>query len=101
MRAYPDASFDVEYIDVARDELYRRCDARFLFMLSSGALEEARSLMALGLSPDLPAMRAVGMPELTGHLQGKWSLDEAVVKAQQATRNYAKRQVTWFKHQLR
>jgi tRNA dimethylallyltransferase len=46
-------------------------------------------------------MRAVGVPELIGHIKGEWGLDEAISRAQQATRNYAKRQVTWFKHQLK
>jgi tRNA dimethylallyltransferase len=70
-------------------------------MMEAGALEEARTLRALHLSPDLPAMRAVGVPELIGHLEGKWSLDEAISRAQQMTRNYAKRQMTWFRHQLK
>jgi tRNA dimethylallyltransferase len=99
-RPYGDVRFETEGIEVPREELYRRCDARFLAMIEAGAVEEARALMALGLSPDLPAMRAVGVPELTLHLQGQWSLDEAIIRAQQATRNYAKRQITWFRHQL-
>lgn len=100
VKPYPHATFEIEYLNVSREALYRRCDARFLSMMEAGALEEARSLQALGLSNELPAMRAVGVPELIGHLEGKWSLDEAIKRAQQATRNYAKRQVTWFKHQL-
>ncbi len=98
---YPHATFRTELIDVPRAELYRRCDERFLAMMQEGALEEARKLYTLGLSPDLPAMRAVGVPELIGHIKGEWGLDEAISRAQQATRNYAKRQVTWFKHQLK
>jgi len=99
-KAYPDADFTIEYCDVAREELYRRCNARFLAMLEAGAVEEVRALHALGLSSTLPAMRAVGVGELIAHLNGKWTLDEATKHAQQATRNYAKRQVTWFTHQL-
>jgi tRNA dimethylallyltransferase len=100
-RPYGNVRFAIENIDVPREELYRRCDARFLAMMQAGALEEARALMELGLSPDLPAMRAVGVPELIGHLKGQWSLDEAIAKARQATRNYAKRQMTWFRNQLK
>jgi tRNA dimethylallyltransferase len=100
-RPYGDVAFKADYVDVPREELYRRCDARFLTMMKAGALEEVRAFAALKLSPDLPAMHAVGVPELMGYLKGQWSLGEAVAKAQQATRNYAKRQVTWFKHQLK
>jgi tRNA dimethylallyltransferase len=89
-KPYPDTQFEVEVIDVPREELYRRCDARF----------EVRTLHALALSPTLPAMNAVGVPELIGYLEGKWDLAEATQKAQQATRNYAKRQLTWFRNQL-
>jgi len=99
IKLYPDVTFDSEYIDIPRAELYQRCDARFLIILEAGALEEVQALYALKLSPDLPAMRAVGVPELIAHIEGKWDLDEAKKHAQQATRNYAKRQVTWFKNQ--
>ncbi len=99
-KPYPEAQFSVEFIDPPREELYLRCDVRFTAMLDAGALEEVRALMALNLSPDLPALRAVGVPELIKHLKGEWTLDKAIDKAQQATRNYAKRQLTWFRHQL-
>lgn len=99
-KLYPDAEFQVDYVAVPREELYRRCDARFLKMIEAGALEEVKSLMALGLSDNLPPMRAVGVPELVSHLKGECSLADATTKAQQTTRNYAKRQVTWFTHQL-
>ncbi len=100
-RPYGNVRFETEVVDVPREELYRRCDARFLTMMHEGALEEARALMQMNLSPDLPAMRALGVPELIAHLKGELSLDEAINKAQQMTRNYAKRQLTWFRHQLK
>ena len=68
-------------------------------MTAGGAVEEVEALLARGLSPDLPVMRAIGVPEIAGHLCGEWPLDEAVVRGQQATRNYAKRQYTWFRRQ--
>ncbi len=80
-----------------REELYRRCDARLDAMLASGALEEARAIAALGLAPSLPAMRAVGLPSLLAHVRGEMSLDEAAAAAKTATRNYAKRQLTWIR----
>ena len=97
---YPDARFEIEIVDLPREELYRRCDMRFTAMLEAGALEEVRDLLAFSLPPDRPAMRAVGVPELAAFLIGECSLDEASAKARQATRNYAKRQLTWFRHQL-
>ncbi|HEU5048327.1 MAG TPA: tRNA (adenosine(37)-N6)-dimethylallyltransferase MiaA [Rickettsiales bacterium] len=100
-RPYPDAVFDIKHVELPRDELYRRCDMRFLSMMENGALEEAKALHALNLSSDMPAARAVGVPELFAYLEGKCTLEEAVSKAQQATRNYAKRQMTWFRHQLK
>jgi tRNA dimethylallyltransferase len=83
-----------------RASLYAACDRRFLAMLAAGGLEEARALAALRLDPALPAMKAVGVRELLAHLAGAMSLEAAVAAAQQATRNYAKRQLTWFRHQL-
>jgi tRNA dimethylallyltransferase len=83
-----------------RAALYAACDARFAAMIDKGGLEEAAALLARDLSPDLPAMKAVGLPELFRHLRGEITLPEAITAAQQATRRYAKRQMTWFRHQL-
>ena len=82
-----------------RDQIYAACDARFDAMIQAGALEEVRSLRALGLDPRLPVMRALGVRELGRHLDGADSLEAAVRQAQQATRNYAKRQMTWLRTQ--
>ncbi len=83
-----------------REAIYRACDARFAAMLANGALEEAGRLVAQGLDPALPAMKAVGLREVLRHLSGEISLDEARRAGQQATRRYAKRQLTWFRHQM-
>jgi tRNA dimethylallyltransferase len=83
-----------------RAHLYARCDARFDAMLAEGALEEARAVMALGLPPEAPAMKAVGARELAAHLRGEIALAEAAAAAKQATRNYAKRQETWFRNRM-
>ncbi|NCC03904.1 MAG: tRNA (adenosine(37)-N6)-dimethylallyltransferase MiaA [Proteobacteria bacterium] len=82
-----------------RDDLYVRCDARFLKMVERGALDEVQTLLTLNLDADKPAMKILGVPELAKYLRGACSLDDAIAAAQQATRNYAKRQVTWFKNQ--
>ncbi len=82
-----------------RDRLYAAGDARFAAMIERGALAEAQALVARGLSRGLPVMKAVGLPELLRHLRGEMTLAEAVAAAQRATRRYAKRQITWFRHQ--
>jgi tRNA dimethylallyltransferase len=83
-----------------RDQLYSRIDARFGTMLASGALDEVRRLAARHLDPLLPAMKAHGVPALIRHLAGELSLEEAAAIGQLDTRRYAKRQFTWFRHQL-
>ena len=93
-------AFTVLVLDPPREALYANCDRRFRVMMGQGALEEVRRLDAQNLDPDLPAMKALGVPELRAHLHGERSLDEAIALAQQSTRRYAKRQVTWFRHQL-
>src|SRR5260370_35229097 len=69
-------------------------------MMERGALAEAKALLARGLDPALPAMKAVGVPELASLLAGRSSRQAAIAAAQQATRRYAKRQYTWFRHQM-
>ncbi len=83
-----------------RESLYARIDRRFIGMIERGAIEEARRFGALGLNAALPANRALGLPELRRHIAGEIGLDEAIGLAQQASRNYAKRQMTWFRHQM-
>jgi tRNA dimethylallyltransferase len=84
----------------AREHLYAACDARFAAMVEAGGLEEAARLAARGLDPGLPAMKAVGVPELLRHLRGEITREAAIAEGQRATRRYAKRQLTWFHHQL-
>ena len=88
------------FLDVARDELHRRIDVRFDAMLAAGALDEVRALDARKLDPLLPAMKAHGVPWLRRHLKGEIPLSEAAAEAKKDTRHYAKRQATWFRHQL-
>ncbi len=83
-----------------RDELLRRIDARFDAMIAAGALEEVRALAARKLDPSLPAMKAHGVPWLIRHLDGEITLAEAVERAKLETRQYTKRQATWFRNQL-
>jgi tRNA dimethylallyltransferase len=88
------------FLTPERDELRRRIDARFVGMMERGALEEVRALGERNLDPMLPVMRAHGVPGLLAHLRGDLSLQGAIAKGQADTRAYAKRQFTWFRHQL-
>lgn len=83
-----------------RATLYESCDRRLERMLEAGALDEVRRLLARNLDPALPAMKALGVPDFARHLRGEIPLAEALRLAQAATRQYAKRQTTWFTHQL-
>jgi tRNA dimethylallyltransferase len=86
-------------IEPDRADLYANCDRRVDLMMENGALDEVRALTARNLSPALPAMKAVGVRELAAHLAGEIGRDEAIDALKQATRNYAKRQLTWFRNQ--
>lgn len=97
--ALPNAAFLLQHLTLPRAALYARLNSRFSAMLQQGALEEVRALYARGLPADTPILRAHGAPELAEHLAGRMELAEAVAKAQQNTRNYAKRQMTWLRHQ--
>lgn len=88
-------------IEPDRERLYARCDQRVDQMLAEGALAEVEALVSRGLDPALPAMKAVGVRELAAWLAGTTSRDAAVEALKQATRNYAKRQLTWFRNQTR
>jgi tRNA dimethylallyltransferase len=86
-------------LEPPREALYARCDARLAAMLDQGALDEVRALVTRALPAKLPIMKAVGVREFAAYLAGEISLADAVAQAQQATRNYAKRQLTWFRNQ--
>ncbi|TIX15190.1 MAG: tRNA (adenosine(37)-N6)-dimethylallyltransferase MiaA [Mesorhizobium sp.] len=87
-------------IEPDRAELVGRIETRFDRMLNVGALDEVRELLALNLDPDLPAMKAIGVRELQAAMAGQLGFAEAIERAKIATRQYAKRQATWFRHQL-
>jgi len=96
----PDIRTEAVLLLPPRDALYAACDARFAAMVDQGALDEARAFLARGLDPDLPLMKAVGLRELGRHIAGKTTLEEAIEEGSRATRRYAKRQYTWFRHQM-
>lgn len=83
-----------------RELVRARIDQRFEGMMGRGALDEVAALRERRLDPLLPVMRAHGVPGLIAYLDGRLSLDEAVARGKADTRAYAKRQVTWFRHQM-
>lgn len=89
------------FITCERGELVRRIQARFAAMLDAGALDEARALRQRHLDPTLPAMKAHGVPWLIRHINCEISLEEAATGAVMDTRRYAKRQLTWFRNQMK
>lgn len=86
-------------IEPDRARLYDNCDRRVDQMMDQGVLAEVRALVQRNLNPALPAMKAVGLRELAAHLSGVTDPPTAVAALKQATRNYAKRQLTWFRNQ--
>ena len=88
------------FLNPPREVVRERIDRRFEAMMTDGALDEVEALRMRGLDPMLPVMRAHGVPGLIAHLEGRQSLAEAVARGQADTRAYAKRQVTWFRHQM-
>jgi len=101
----PDLDFRVIVLEPDREALYGRIDARFARMLDAGAIDEVRALAKKAederLDPALPVFKALGYPVLSAYLRGVMSLDEAAAQSAQQTRNYAKRQTTWLRTQLR
>ena len=80
-----------------RDDIYKKINLRFNTMINEGAIEEVKKLISLNLDVSLPIMKAHGVPEITNYLCGKIDLEECIKKSQQVTRNYAKRQLTWWR----
>jgi tRNA dimethylallyltransferase len=95
----PAGSWRGVVVEPPRAVLYARCDARLEAMVAGGALEEAAALMARGFDAGLPIMKAMGLRELALAARGETSLADALAAAKTATRRYAKRQMTWFRHQ--
>ncbi len=90
--------FTAILLDPPRDDLRAAIATRFDAMLAAGAIDEVRALLAQHLDPALPAMRAHGVPELSAHLRGEITLDQAAIRTAQVTGQYTKRQTTWFRH---
>ncbi len=83
-------------LELPRQELYQRIDRRFDAMVEQGLIDEVKSLLERGYSPESNALRTIGYHEIIEHLNGNLSLSRALEKAKQRTRNFARRQLTWF-----
>jgi len=98
--AYSMDNFAIEIISLPREVLYARCDKRFEKMIEMGAVEEVRELIVSCQLPVTGIAKIIGVREIIDYIQGNSSLEAATLKAQQMTRNFAKRQMTWFRNQL-
>jgi tRNA dimethylallyltransferase len=98
--ALPSETWRAVALEPPRETLYARCDARLETMVRRGAVREVEALIARGLDPALPAMKAVGVREFAAHVRGEDTLAEALAAAQRETRRYAKRQLTWMRGQM-
>jgi tRNA dimethylallyltransferase len=83
-----------------RAVLHQRINGRFEKMLEQGAEDEVKRLLALNLSPEMPVMKAIGVSQIAAMLKGEMSREEVLEKGSAATRQYAKRQMTWFRNQM-
>ena len=83
-----------------RNELHERINDRFDNMVGNGALDEVAAFLKRGIPADKPSMKAIGVPEISRHLAGEISLEQAIADAKTATRRYCKRQSTWFNNQF-
>ena len=94
-------TYILEILHPDRAWLYERCDRRLQLMLDHGALDEVRVLLDKGLAANWPIMRVLGLSECVAYLKGETTLEDALTLARQKTRNYAKRQSTWFRNQFK
>jgi len=100
-RSENESPYDYTFFALSMDRgmLYERINLRIDQMIEEGLVEEVKYFFDLGLSEDLPSMKAIGYKEFFPYFKGQQSLESCVEKLKQNTRNYAKRQLTWFRHQ--
>jgi hypothetical protein len=98
---FNNADFRKFFLSPPREKVYENCNMRFEKMLNENVMEEMERLKLMELSPDLPAMKSHGVPELLAYLDGNLSKEDAVEQAKRNTRHYIKRQFTWFRGQIK
>jgi tRNA dimethylallyltransferase len=99
-KLFDDKIFTHINLNPNREELYKNCNLRFEMMLENGAVEEVENFLNKFMNENLPITKTLGFVEIVDFLNGRISYEEVVKIASQKTRNYAKRQLTWFRHQL-
>lgn len=97
---YKKSDFLTLVMNVSRETLYERINKRFEKMIKLGAIAEVQKLAVQNLDKNLPIMKAIGVPEIISYINKEITIDEAIAKAQQFSRNYAKRQLTWMRRQI-
>ena len=96
-----DVQMSLRIVERDRAALYQRCNHRFKMMIEQGdAIKEVKALMELNYSKSLPVMKSLGVPQIINYLEGDTTLDQAIILSQTATRQFAKRQMTWFRNQF-
>lgn len=96
----PGARFATIAIVPPRDQLYAAIDRRFSRMVEMGVVDEVLALLGCEIAPDLPVMKALGVPQLAAFIRGDLRLEDAIAEGQKLSRNYAKRQLTWVRNQI-
>ncbi len=93
-----DTRFKPKYIGLLRprEELYKKIDERYDLMVNNGLIDEVKMVLRMGFDPNCPGLRTIGYKQIVQYLNGEWDLAIAIGKAKQQTRNFAKRQITWF-----
>ena len=86
------------FLDLEREQLYQRINQRVEDMLKKGLVDEVKGLLEKGFGPELKPLKSIGYRQIIDHLAGRLSLDQAIAETKQATRRYAKRQLTWFRN---
>ena len=99
-KIFPKANFTHVNLEIDRKKLYENCNLRFVEMLKQGAIEEVQNLIKQGVRPDWQITKTLGFEEISQFLQGEIKEEKMLEIATQKTRNYAKRQLTWFRNQL-
>lgn len=99
-KSFEDVKFHNFFLNPSREILYDNSNRRFINMIEKGVVEEVKNLIKMNLSTSLPAMKSYGIPDIVSYLNGSLDLEEAILEAQKNTRNYIKRQTTWFRHQM-
>jgi tRNA dimethylallyltransferase len=100
VKIFDEANFVHVNLNPSREKIYQNCNSRFEQMLKNGAIEEVQSLLNQGINNEMQITKTLGFAEICDFLLGKKNKEKIIEISTQKTRNYAKRQLTWFRHQM-